>query len=169
MGSAQLLGLFAVAVLATGAPGPAVAQEFQAGQIAISHPWSRPTPGTATPAVAYLTLDNHGSMEDRLVSATSPVAKAVTMHRTEVDNGVARMRPQEGGIVIPAHGSARLEPGGLHLMLSGLAQPLSLGQMVPLTLTFEQAGTVTVELTVEKSAPAQSDHGGHGTHQGASP
>jgi copper(I)-binding protein len=144
----------------------AAAQEFRAGAIAIGHPWTRPTPGTATPGVGYMTLENHGPEEDRLVAAASPSAVTVTMHRTEVTDGIARMLPQEGGIAIPAHGSARLEPGGLHLMLSGLKAPLALGQAVPLTLTFQKAGTVVVELKVERR-PAAAAHSDHGAHQGA--
>lgn len=139
-------------------------QEVRAGAITISHPWTRPTPGTATPAVGYMMLDNHGPEDDRLVAAASSAAEAVTMHRTKVRDGIARMLPQEGGLAIPAHGSTQLEPGGLHLMLSGLKEPLALGQTVPLTLTFERAGTVTVELKVERRPAA---HGDHGSHQGS--
>src|SRR3712207_7876796 len=54
------------------------------------------------------------------------------------------------GIVVPAGGTIRLEPGGYHLMLGGLRKPMTLGQKVPLTLTFERAGTVTVELRSEE-------------------
>jgi copper(I)-binding protein len=78
------------------------------------------------------------------------------------------MLPQEGSITIPAHGSARFEPGGPHLMLSGLKEPLTLGQAVPLMLTFEKAGTVAVELKVERR-PVAAAHGDHGTHQGTTP
>lgn len=152
----------AAALIAYGA----ATQEFRAGPITISHPWTRPTPGTATPGVGYMTLDNHGPEDDRLVAATSSAAETVTMHRTEVNGGIARMLPQEGGIAIPAHGSARLEPGGLHLMLGGLKAPLALGQAVPLTLTFERAGTVAVELKVERR-PTAAAHGDHGAHQGS--
>ncbi len=140
---------------------PAVAQEFHAGPIAIGHPWTRPTSGTTAPGVGYMVLDNRGPADDRLLSAASPAAEAVTMHRTEVRDGIARMLPQEAGIAIPAHGSVSLEPGGYHLMLGGLKAPLALGQAVPLTLTFEKAGTVTVELKAERRPAADAGHGAH--------
>ena len=153
-----------LAVAAAAFVAPAVAQEFNAGPIAIGHPWTRPTSGTTAPGVGYMVLDNRGPADDRLLSAVSPVAVTVTMHRTEVRDGIARMLPQEAGIAIPAHGSVSLEPGGYHLMLGGLKAPLALSQTVPLTLTFERAGAVTVELRVERRSPAQGEHG---THQGS--
>jgi periplasmic copper chaperone A len=140
---------------------PALASGQTAGDLAISHPWTRPTPGTMTPGVGYMTLENHGPVDDRLLSAESPAAGAVTMHKSEVKDGIARMLPHEEGIAIPAHGSASLEPGGYHLMLSNLKAPLALGQAVPLTLTFAKAGRVTVELRVERPSAAQGEHGSH--------
>ena len=150
-----------LAVAAAALVAPAVAQEFHAGPIAIVHPWTRPTPGTVAPGVGYMVLDNRGPADDRLVSAACPVAETVTMHRTEVRDGIARMLPQEAGIAIPAGGSVRLEPGGYHLMLGGLKAPLVLGRAVPLTLTFEKAGTVTVELRAERRPTADAGHGAH--------
>ena len=163
--------LAAGAVLALVLALPAVVAAAADAAIAVSHAWTRPTPGTMTPAAGYMVLENQGPAGDRLLSASSPAAEAVTLHRTEIDAGVARMRPLADGLAIPAHGTARLEPGGLHLMLSGLRQPLALGQSAPLTLTFAQARAVAVELKVEKPAPAGGDHGGHGgaMHQGTSP
>jgi periplasmic copper chaperone A len=140
---------------------PALAQGQTAGDLAIGHPWTRPTPGTMTPGVGYMTVENHGPTDDRLLAAESPAAATVTMHRSEVRDGVARMAPQEEGIAIPAHGSVSLEPGGYHLMLGGLKQPLTLGQSIPLTLSFERAGRVTVELRVERPSAARGEHGAH--------
>ena len=150
-----------LAVAAAALVAPAVAGEFNAGPIAIGYPWTRPTPGTVAPGVGYMVLDNRGPADDRLVSAASPVAQTVTMHRTEVRDGIARMLPQEAGIAIPAHGSVSLEPGGYHLMLGRLKAPLALGQTVPLTLTFERAGAVTVELRVERRPAVDAGHGAH--------
>lgn len=139
----------------------ATAHEFRAGPIAIDQPWARPTPGAATPGVGYMTVANQGLGDDRLVSAASPVAEAVTLHRTEVRDGIASMRPQTDGIVVPAGGAVRLEPGGYHLMLEGLRRPLALGEMVPVSLTFATAGTVTVELKVERRPAPEAGHDAH--------
>lgn len=138
------------------------AGEFQVGAIVIGQPWARPTPGAATPGVGYMTFENLGPDDDRLIAATSPAAPAVSMHRTEVTDGIASMRPQPDGIVVPAGGSVRLEPGGYHLMLEQLKKPLALGEAVPVSLTFATAGSVTVELKVERRPP--TDDAGHGAH-----
>jgi periplasmic copper chaperone A len=140
---------------------PALAEGQATGEVKVGYPWTRPTPGTTIPGVGYMTLENHGPADDRLLAAESPAAGTVTMHRTEVEGGVARMLPQEEGIAIPAHGSVSLEPGGYHLMLSGLKAPLTLGQSIPLTLAFERAGRVTVELKVERPSAARGEHGAH--------
>ena len=74
-------------------------------------------------------------------------------------DGVMNMRKVEGGLVIPAGGSASLSPGGFHLMLMGLTAPLKEGQMVPLTLTFEKAGPIEVQLQVDKMGATGPAHG----------
>ena len=153
--------LMTLVVLSGFAVSPASAHEFKAGTIAIGHPWSRPAPGTATPAVGYLVLDNQGVEDDAPVGTSSPMASLVTLHRTEVKDGIARMVRLTEPLSIPAHQTVKLEPGGYHLMLSGRTAAFAPGQMDPLTLEFEKAGTVEVELKVERTAPA--DHGAHQT------
>lgn len=73
------------------ATSPVWAHEYKASAIAIEHPWTRPATGTATPAVGYLVLDNQGAQADELISATSPMATLVTLHRTEIQDRIARM------------------------------------------------------------------------------
>jgi hypothetical protein len=106
--------------------------------------WVRATPGAAA---AYLTLENRSGRSDRLVSVGSPVARRVELHESRVENGIMRMRRIEG-IAVPAGGSVRLEPGGLHVMLMGLHEPLAEGQGVPLTLSFESGATPAVDAEV---------------------
>lgn len=136
-------------------------QVTEVGEILIQHPWGRPTVGTSTPGAGYMVLENRGSADDRLVSAQSPIAETVTMHRTEVVEGIARMLPQHEGIVVRAGETIRLEPGSYHLMLTKLREPMVFGQKLPLSLTFERAGTVTVELVVERFVRAAEEHEGH--------
>ncbi|WP_376088494.1 copper chaperone PCu(A)C [Roseomonas sp. CCTCC AB2023176] len=125
---------------------PARAQETVAGEVAILRPWSRPALQGGT-AAGFMTLRSTGAA-DRLLSATTPAARLAELHSMTMDGGVMRMRPVEG-IAVPAGGTVTLAPGGLHLMLIGLAAPLRAGDRVPVTLTFERAGNVQVELTVE--------------------
>lgn len=152
---AGLLALGLIFVLA--APQ---AHEYRVGAIRIDHPWARATPGAAPIGAAFVTLVNEGPADDRLVGAETPVAERVEIHRHVEDGGVMRMRAVEGGLDLPAGGTAVFAPGALHLMLVGLTRPLQEGEQVPMTLTFEQAGTIEVELAVEGIAALDGhDHG----------
>ncbi|RIY03454.1 copper chaperone PCu(A)C [Aureimonas flava] len=146
--------------LAAVAPAPAFAHGYKIGAIEIGHPWSRAMPPGARTGAGYLTLANHGTEPDRLVSITSPAATEVQVHDMSVKDGVMTMRQVEGGLAVPAGGEARLAPGGLHLMLLGVKEPFREGQMVPLHLTFERAGAVDVELKVD----AMGAPGAHAAH-----
>ena len=106
-----------------------------------------PPPGSSVAAVyATITVDN----PDVLVAAASPVADEVGMHATIEENGVMQMRPIEQLPLNPGE-PLRFEPGGMHIMLSGIRQVLSAGTHFPLTLTFAASGEV--EVTVKVVAP----------------
>lgn len=146
--------------------GMAFSAPALAAGLEVEQPWARPT--NAANGAAYMTITNPGDTADRLVSAASDVAGKVELHTHTIDSeGVARMRPVEA-IDVPAKGSASLAPGGLHVMLIGLHGPLTEGQPFPLTLSFEKAGRMTIEVAVEKKAamPAMPAHGAHGGAQG---
>jgi periplasmic copper chaperone A len=144
---------------------PAAAQEHRAGDIAVERPWARATAGSQANGAAYAVIRNGGDRADRLVGGRSPASRTVELHATTVTpEGVARMRAMEA-VEIPPGGEARFEPGGLHVMLVGLAGPLAAGQSFPLTLVFERAGEVTVEVAVEGSRPGAGGGHGHG-HEG---
>jgi copper(I)-binding protein len=112
---------------------------------------SMATPGEDMTAgmnsAAYMLIHNGTSQTDRLLRVESNAAQAVELHRSEVVDEVMTMRPVES-IEIPAGGEVRLEPGGLHVMLIGLTQPLEAGSSIPLTLVFENAGEITVDAEV---------------------
>jgi copper(I)-binding protein len=140
--------VFALALSFAGLHG-AFAHEFKLGDLEIDHPWSRATPPGASVAGGYFTIVNHGSAADRLVSITAGISAKAEVHEMAVKDGVMTMRPVEGGVEIPAGGKVELKPGGYHLMLIGLKQPAKQGESFPATLTFEKAGSVTVEFQVE--------------------
>ena len=98
------------------------------------------------PGAAWLTIRNPGG-GDRLVGAESPVAERIELHRHVHKDGVMTMRRVEA-IDLPAGGEAALEPGGDHLMLFGLETGLKPGGSFPLTLFFEKAAPVTVDVRV---------------------
>lgn len=93
----------------------------------------------------YLVI-NTGTEDDRIVSASTAIAGRVTSHEMKVEDQIVRMREMPDGIPIPAGQAIRLVPGGLHLMLEDLKEPILEGQLVPITLNFEHAGTITVDL-----------------------
>jgi len=141
----------------------AIAHEYKAGAIRIDHPWARPTqPGQQNGAVYLKTVVNRGKDGDRLVRASTPVAERVELHTMSMDGNVMRMR-EVADIPVPAGQTVKLEPGGLHLMLMGLKQPLKLGDTFPVTLEFERGGRTEVKVWVQqpKDAPAA----GHGAHK----
>ena len=112
------------------------------------HPWARATPPTAPAGGGYLTVTNKGTTEDRLISVKSPAAGAVQVHEMKMEGNIMRMREVEGGLAIPPGATVALAPGGLHLMMMGLREPLKQGERVPVTLVFEKAGSINVELAV---------------------
>jgi periplasmic copper chaperone A len=139
-----------------GLPAAALAHSYKAGAIDIGHPWSRAAPAGVTGA-GFLTLTNKGGTADRLVGAKAEIARAVELHNHIMDGDVMRMRPV-AGIDIAPNTEVKLAPGGFHIMLIGLKQPLVKGTRVPLTLVFEKAGEVPVELAVEAAGARGTEH-----------
>jgi copper(I)-binding protein len=129
--------------------GAALGQDFLVDDLVITHPWARATATPSVPSAGYLVIENTGTEGDRLLGANSSAAARVELHRTVIEDGIARMRPAPDGVILPADAIVELAPGGYHFMLMGLALPLAAGTRVPLTLRFERAGEVEVELAVE--------------------
>lgn len=146
----QRLGIlvFALALLFVGAQS-AFAHEFKVGDLEIEHPWSRATPAGAKVAGGYFTVTNKGSAADRLLSIVSDISDKAELHEMGVKDGVMTMRPVSGGLEIPAGGKVALKPGAYHLMFMGLKRQPKQGEKFSATLTFEKAGSVTVEFAVE--------------------
>lgn len=128
------------------------------GDIAIDDAFARASAGTAKVGAAFMTLRNSGATADALVEVNSPVAARAELHTHIKDGDIMRMRQVEA-IDVPARGAVTLEPGGPHVMLINLTQPLKQGEAFPLTLTFAKAGTMTIEVPVKspgESAPISS-------------
>lgn len=136
------------AALALLAVGPAAAHEFKSGPIEVVHPWARATPPAAKVGGGYAEIRNDGAEPDRLVSVTAEVAGRVEIHEMGMKDGVMTMRPVEGGVPVPANGTAALAPGGFHLMMMDLKRPLKAGESFAGTMTFERAGTIAVTFEV---------------------
>lgn len=126
-----------------------------AGPVQIAAPFTRATPGKV--GGVFMQIRNTGGSADRLIRAESPAAGSVELHTHVKDGDVMRMR-QIPAIDVAANGETKLQPGGLHIMLIDLKQPLKEGGQVPLTLVFEKAGPVTVQVPVMKAGAMGSGH-----------
>ena len=121
-------------------------------EVAVIDPWARASILASRPAAAYLTMTS--DQADRLIAASSPAAKHIMIHATERDpEGAVRMRHLEFLDLVPGN-PVTLAPGGIHLMLTGLSGPLLQGGRFPLTLRYEIAGEVTIEVPVLGMAAA---------------
>ena len=134
-------------VLVAGFVFAASAISAQTGQLEVDNAWARATPGKSAIGAAYVTI--HSPTADKLVAASTPVAKKAELHTMSMSGMVMKMRPV-ASIDIPAGQAVTLQPGGFHIMLMGLKHPLKAGQTFPLTLTFTKAGAQTVNVAVEK-------------------
>ncbi len=133
-------------------------------QIEIQNVWARPSrvgmgmgksnnmgqAGMGATSAVYMTIVNKGREADRLIGASSDVAKHVELHQSIREGDVMRMQPVEGGIEVPAKGKVELKPGGYHVMLIDLNRELKPGDHFSVTLTFEKSGTKTLDVEVKE-------------------
>jgi copper(I)-binding protein len=127
----------------------------------VAQPWVRHLPPSQPNTAAYMTLRNLTNVDLHIVAAESPVARVTELHDHEQDaSGVMRMREVET-IIIPARGDVELKPGGLHVMLIDLIEPLQVGQLVPLTLYVEGFQDLRIHAPVQRSDGGAGDHPRH--------
>lgn len=141
MNHLSAITLFAVSLLAA---APALG-----GELTVTNAWSRSTPPGVTVGVAYFTLKNDTGESDRLLKISSPIASKVQVHRTEILDGLSRMR-EVAVLHIDAGQKLEFTPNGMHVMLMGLKKSLVEGQKFELELQFEVAGPRKVAVTVRK-------------------
>ena len=121
---------------------------LKVGDLIVTTPWTRATPGGAKIAGGYLKITNTGKSADRLVSAVSAGADRVEIHEMSMTDGVMKMRPLADGLTIKPGETVELKPGGLHMMFMDIKQPLKQGDKLRATLTFEKAGKLDVNFGV---------------------
>lgn len=121
-----------------------------AGDIEVKDAYARTSSAMAKSGAAFMVIENTGDADDRLVSAASDVAQKVELHtHMDMGDGVMKMMEVKEGFAVPAHGHHALARGGDHVMLLGLTRELKQGDMVSVTLTFEKAGEMTIEVPVD--------------------
>lgn len=161
----RALALLAVLLVLVG-PTIAGAHEYTFGPLRIVHPWARFTPPGAPNGAAYLTIENAGAEADRLVGVATLRAERAELHETRREGELMTMRPLDAVTIEPGQ-TVSFAPGGMHIMMLGLDAPLTEGERFPMTLRFERAGELAVEVVVERAGPAPGDdHSGHMEHDG---
>lgn len=140
------------------------AHEYEAGGIHIDHPWARALPPSAPTGAAYFIISNRGDASDRLVAVETPIAAYAEVHEHRHVDGLMKMQEVEE-LELGTGDSVEFKPGGYHAMLFNLKHPLVVGETFPMTLTFEQAGSVEITVHVTEEAPSSTDdHSGHHGH-----
>ena len=132
-----------------GGPGAmAGSATFKVGDLTVTSPWTRATPGGAKIAGGYLKITNNGTSVDRFVSGKSDVTGHIEIHEMSMSDGVMKMRPLPNGLEIKPGQTVELKSGGYHLMFMDLKQPLKQGDTFKATLQFEKAGSLNVNFNV---------------------
>jgi copper(I)-binding protein len=144
-------------------PGPAAASTTphmasMAPGLTVSGAWARQSPMVALAGAAYLLVRNGSDTDDAIVAAHSPVAEAVELHLSSMDDEGMMSMNQVAEIPVPAHGEVRLEPGSYHIMLIGLTEPLLADDSFELTLEFRSAEPRTLTVPVLASSPMDMEH-----------
>lgn len=131
---------------------------YAGDEIEVTDAWVREVPPASTVTAVYLKIENKGDKADKLMGVSSAIAGKAQIHTTSVDDkGVAKMEMQKE-LEIPAGETVVLEPGGTHIMLIDLKEPVMGKDEIELDLMFENAGEVEVEAHVTGLG---DDNGGH--------
>lgn len=121
---------------------------FAANTINIENAWSPEAPPVAKVMAGYMKINNLSNKDVKIKSAKSALFKSVEIHRTEMKDGMMSMIKQEN-LKIEAKGHIELKSGGLHMMLMGKLKPVKSGSMIPVTLTFDNAEIININLKVK--------------------
>lgn len=153
-------------ILCTAVATLAMATSAFAADVMVKDAYARSASKNAKTGAAFMMIMNHGAENDRLIDVTSDVAKRVELHtHKENGDGVMQMLHVEEGFAIPAGEMHPLKRGGDHVMFMGLNQPFVQGDMIPVTLVFEKAGQVNVEIPVDLERKPAEGGMSHGTHK----
>jgi periplasmic copper chaperone A len=135
-------------------------QSHSADEISVMHAWSRTVPIAGMNAVGYMTIVNNSNTTVTLKTFETDAAQKTSLHETVKEGDMVSMKALPAGIRIPANGKIELTPGGIHLMLIKIKQPLTEGDRVPLTLIFDSGKKLSTELLV-KGVDDMDDMGKH--------
>ncbi|MEB2319470.1 MAG: copper chaperone PCu(A)C [Pseudomonadota bacterium] len=133
-------------------------------EVTVADAWARATVPQQKASGAFMTLT--ASTDTRLIGVSSPAAGVAEIHEMKMDGNIMRMNPIDA-LALPAGKAVELRPGGYHLMLMQLPQPLEAGTEIPVSLTFEDAAGQRTSLDIQVpvkplTTPAHGGSSGHG-------
>jgi len=134
------------------------AAEFRVGDLMVAGAWTHITL-LNRPAAGYMSIHNMGGTADKIVEVSSAAAERVEIHTHKMEEGIMRMR-QIDSIAVAPNGYTELKPGGLHLMIFDLKEPVEMGGKLPVTVVFEKSGPLVVQFT-RQIKTGMSGHGDH--------
>ncbi|TWC15787.1 MULTISPECIES: copper chaperone PCu(A)C [unclassified Pseudomonas] len=142
--------------------GFAHAHQYKVGDLEIAHPWSQELPPNAPTVAAYFVIHNTGSEADRLLSVDTPIAGKAELHEHVKQDDLMKMQPVPTVAIAPG-ATVTFAPMAYHVMLLELEDRnlLKDGKRFAMTLHFEKAGDVTVDVAVQKKAPDGTKTEGH--------
>ncbi len=141
---------------------PAFSQDAKVGDLDIVHPYARAMLPGAQVGGGYLTINNNGATDDKLISVTSDRARSAQIHTMKITDGIMTMGELKEGLAVPAKAKTELKPGAYHIMFMNVQKPFKQGETVKATLTFEKAGPVEVEFTVGAANATEDKTGMNG-------
>ncbi|KAA6182699.1 copper chaperone PCu(A)C [Thiohalocapsa marina] len=134
-----------------------VAAPAFAGDVSVAEPYARAVPPGQPNSAVFMQLTNASQADRALVSAASPAAETVELHTHRLEDGMMKMR-RIAQIDLPAGETVSLQPGGLHVMLIGLRQPLQPGDAVEVTLQLDDGSDLSLRAPVRKIMPMGHMH-----------
>lgn len=135
----------------TGLAFVAAVPAFAGDTISVSDAYARFMPG-AKAGAAFMVIENTGDEDDRLTAAASDIAAKVELHTHKAgSDGAMQMMHVPEGFAIPAGSSHALERGGDHVMFMGITQRPADGESLSVTLSFEKAGDVVIDIPVDSA------------------
>jgi copper(I)-binding protein len=168
---AHFVGLAALMVASIGTVTSDAAQTttsgpWKLGNITVEQAWGRVTPGGSRTGAIYLIIHNTSPNDDLLLAVDSSAAQTTAVHESRIVDGVASMEALPVGIPMPSHGEVVMQPGGIHIMLTGVSKALIVGSTIPVKLVFQEAGSLDFEVPILPLGTADPTvtHAGHGTN-----
>ena len=148
---------FVLAIALTLGAVIAFSMTVRAGSLEIDHAYAPVSIGAGKTGAVYFMIVNETETPDRLISAATPAARKAEIHNHLMQDGIMKMRKVDD-LEIDAGGRVMFKPGGYHVMLFGLTEPLKEGGSIELELTFEKAGSMKLQVPVKPLSHKMMDH-----------